>query len=152
MSDTGSAINADKKTVKKKKKKIKWHLLRTAVQSLFFILFIYLLFRTQQQGSDFSFNVNHIFFHLDPLAGITAMLSSRSFIHGMAFGFIVLGVTVVLGRVWCNWICPMGTVLDWVPSRKLSRTTEDIPSYWRQVKYLLLFIIIVMAAFGSLFS
>jgi MauM/NapG family ferredoxin protein len=139
-----------KKTVKRKKSAVKWHIVRSVVQSLFFILFIYLLLRTQQQGSDFSFNINHIFFNLDPLAGIAAMLASRTFVQGMALGLIILVITLLLGRVWCNWICPMGTVLDWVPTRKSTRGIDDIPSYWRQVKYLLLLLIILMAIFGSL--
>jgi MauM/NapG family ferredoxin protein len=150
MSENESILPPVKKTVKKKKSPVKWHIVRSVVQSLFFVLFIFLLLRTQQQGTDFSFNVNHLFFNLDPLAGLSAMIAGREFIRGMALCFIILGMTLVLGRVWCNWICPMGTVLDWVPSRKSTRETKDIPSYWRQVKYLFLFLIIVMAIFGSL--
>jgi MauM/NapG family ferredoxin protein len=44
----------------------------------------------------------------------------------------------------------MGTVLDWMPSRKVNRRNLDIRPFWRQGKYLALFVIIVGAALGSL--
>ncbi len=124
-----------------------WRRLRRAVQILAFILFLALTFSTLQGVSPF---FHDLFFDLDPLLGIAAMLASKTLIVGMLWGLFTLVLTLLLGRVWCGWICPMGSLLDWIPAHKTSRKDKDIPSYWRQVKYLLLFIILAAALFGSL--
>jgi MauM/NapG family ferredoxin protein len=126
----------------------RWHWLRLTVQVLALLLFLYLLLGTTQQLA--TFLPADLFFHIDPLAGISAMLSSRSWIEPLALGAITLLLTIILGRVWCSWICPMGSILDWVPSRRTRKDKLDIPSYWRQGKYFLLFAILVAALFGNL--
>jgi len=108
----------------------KWHWLRQASQILILLLFFYLLLNTRQGTT--TFLPHDLFFRLDPLAGIAAMLASRSWIAPLALGVVTLLLTLALGRVWCGWLCPMGTLLDWTPSRQ---RPKDIPSYWRQVKY-----------------
>jgi len=126
----------------------RWHWPRLAVQILVLLLFLYLLLGTTQQFS--TFLPSDFFFHLDPLIGISSMLISRSWIAPMALGFIFLLLAILVGRVWCSWLCPLGSILDWIPSRHVRRNKLDIPSYWRQVKYFLMFVILIAALFGSL--
>ena len=126
----------------------KWRRLRRVVQVLMLVLFLYLLVGTQQ--GNVTFLPSGFFFNLDPLAGISAMIASRSWIAPMAWGIVTLLLTVVVGRAWCSWICPLGTLLDWTPSRRPKRNKLDIPSYWRQVKYFVLFVILFAAMLGSL--
>ncbi len=136
---------------KRGKRSKKWHRLRLTVQILVMLFFLYLLLGTTQQLS--TFLPPDFFFRLDPLAGISAMLASRTWIAPMALGFITLAITIAFGRTWCSWLCPMGSVLDWVPSRRVRKNNLDkldIPFFWRQVKYFLLFVILVAALFGSL--
>ena len=78
------------------------------------------------------------------------MLASRSWIAPLTLGGITLLMALVLGRVWCGWLCPLGTLLDWTPARSPRKNQMDIPSYWRQVKHLVLFTILLAAVFGSL--
>ena len=135
-------------SVKSKKSSPKWRRIRQAVQIIALLLFLYLLLGTQQGNT--SFLPHDLFFRINPLAGISAMLTSRSWIAPMAWGLATLLLTIVLGRVWCSWVCPLGTLLDWTPSRRPKRSNPDIPSYWRQVKYFLLFTILIAAIMGSL--
>ena len=129
------------------RKSRKWHRLRRAVQVLTLLLFIYLLLGTTQKGIVFS---HDLFFNLDPLAGISAMLASRSWIAPMALGVVTLLLALAVGRAWCSWLCPLGTLLDWTPSRRPSRNRLEVPSYWRQIKYFVLFAILFAALLGSL--
>ncbi|HJX03873.1 MAG TPA: 4Fe-4S binding protein, partial [Dehalococcoidia bacterium] len=124
-----------------------WHRWRQAVQALAFILFLILTFVTLQGVTPF---FHDLFFDLNPLVGIAAMLAGKTLIVGMLWGLFTLVLTLLLGRVWCGWICPLGTILDWVPSRKSGRKEKDLPSYWRYIKYLLLFAILFAALLGSL--
>jgi polyferredoxin len=78
------------------------------------------------------------------------MIASRSWILPLALGGIVLLLTVMVGRAWCSWLCPLGTLLDWTPSRRPKRNKLDTASYWRQIKYGVLFAILIAAALGSL--
>jgi MauM/NapG family ferredoxin protein len=56
----------------------------------------------------------------------------------------------VLGRVWCGWVCPLGTVLEYARFKSARRREKRLPPRLRLAKYLLLVVIVVMAALGSL--
>ncbi len=137
----------DASTKKKQIPSPKWVWARRTVQILFLLAFLFLLLITVQgvtgrlPGS--------LFFHLDPLIGISSMLVGRSWIAPMSLGLITIILSVAIGRVWCGWICPMGTILDWIPSRR-NRKNPAISPTWSQGKYLLLFTILIAAALGNL--
>lgn len=53
------------------------------------------------------------FFRIDPLLGLTTMISTRQIITVMlVYGLPVVILTVLAGRFFCGWICPLGTTLD----------------------------------------
>ncbi len=125
-----------------------WRRLRQAVQLLALLLFVYLLWETSGQSD--TLLPHDLFFRLDPLAAIPAMVASRSWIAPLALAGVTLILTLAVGRAWCGWICPLGTLLDWTPARRPRWKEPDIPSYWRQGKYFLLFTVLLAALFGSL--
>jgi MauM/NapG family ferredoxin protein len=133
-----------KKTVERRRK---WLWLRRTVKILVLGLFFYLLVRTVQVSPPL---FHDLFFNIDPLAGISAMLASRSYIAPMLWGGLTLLAAIVVGRAWCSWICPLGTLLDGTPARRPNPKKPDIPSYWSHIKYFVLFTIILAAIFGSL--
>lgn len=148
MSDTQESItqpaepNADLRRVS-----LKSHRIRRAVQILGFVLFLYLLLGTRQEVKTV---VPHdLFFVLDPLTGIASMLGGRTWIVPMVIGGIAFfAVALFFGRAWCGWLCPMGTVLDWIPSRVLEKKSLKSPGFWRFSRYVLLMIIIFAAVAG----
>ena len=84
--------------------------IRRVSQILFFGLFLFLVFKTayplwNRIPSD-------LLLRLDPLVAGASMLAARRIIPGMAISLIVVGMTILLGRVFCGWICPLGTTLD----------------------------------------
>ena len=121
--------------------------LRPWVQAMAFILFIVILVAAGRV----SFLPADLFFRLDPLVGLAGMLAARRFVLTMLIGgLITLVLTVVAGRVWCGWLCPLGTMLDWVPAHKPGPKESDLNPRWRQVKYFLLGLIILAAVLGNL--
>jgi polyferredoxin len=125
-----------------------WRRVRQITHILFFALFVYLLFAGLQRQTVFP--LVDFFFRINPLSALTAMLASRAWIPRLGWALVIVGLTVLIGRVWCGWICPFGTLLEWITFRKARQRAKPISPHWRTVKYFLLVIILVAALFGNL--
>ena len=119
--------------------------IRKLTQILSFGLFIFLFIQAVYLGQ--SPLESDLFYRLDPLIAATAMIAGRTIIAGLLYSLITLLATLIFGRVWCGWICPMGTVLDWI-SPGTSRKSNPSDK-WRTVKYLLLAVLILAAILGN---
>ncbi len=128
----------------------RWITARKIVQITTLLIVIAVLIMTRRGGWPPD-GVNLIM-RLDPLAVLAQAISSRSFLLGSAVVLLTVLLTVIAGRAWCGWLCPLGTVLDLIPLRK--RTLRDkqpnIANAWRSVKYGLLIVILVAALLGNL--
>jgi polyferredoxin len=87
-----------------------------------------------------------------PLLAVTTMAASRAVIAAFWPAVAVVALTLVLGRVFCGWVCPLGTLFDagdFVIAkvlRKRKREGEEVRHrHWR---ILLLVSVVVFAAFG----
>lgn len=89
-----------------------------------------------------------LYFRLDPLAGFGAMLASRTFITALLLSSVMLALGIIAGRAWCGWLCPLGTILDWVSPRSPRKIEQH--SKWRAYKYALLAVIVTAALLGNL--
>lgn len=138
---------SDSSSGKERGLSLKWIWIRRGSQAFFLILFSILLILTVQGISGRL--PYDLFFHLDPLNGITSMIAGRTFIVPMLLGLVTIISAVVIGRAWCGWVCPLGTVFDWVPSRRTSME-EPVSSRWRMVKYVLLVAVLLGAVLGGL--
>jgi MauM/NapG family ferredoxin protein len=88
-------------------------------------------------------------FRLDPLAMLAQTIASRALLATAALALLTVALTLVFGRVWCGWLCPLGTVLDAIAPRRRRAARESLEP-WRAVKYLTLAVALVAALFGSL--
>jgi polyferredoxin len=126
----------------------RWVRLRQIVQYLFLALFLYLFVITvKDRWSPLPVD---LFYRLDPLAAISASLAGRAIPTKLLWALITLVATLILGRVWCGWVCPMGTVLDLFSFRRAQGNAIRVSPRWRQVKYFLLFAVLISALFASL--
>ncbi len=124
-----------------------WRRIRQAVQVVALLLFVYLLLGTRQGLPTI---VPHdLFFRLDPLAGLAAMLAGRRWIPALALGLATVALAIAVGRAWCGWLCPLGALLDWTRPRN-SPTQADPRGGWRKVKHGVLLIILFAALLGNL--
>lgn len=127
-------------------------MLRKLSQVLALLLFFYLFLQTPYL---YNLNpLNGLFFRLDPLAAITAMLAGRVLIPFFFLSAVVILLTLLFGRAWCGWLCPLGTILEWTTPRlnwmKNERRKEP-PQTWRKMKFFILIAMLVFAFLGSQF-
>ena len=140
---------------KSRKKKLRkgqvsgpWIFFRKTVQYLALFAFIALFVWSSQGGG--AANLINIPMRLDPLLILANLFASRVFLAGSSLALIVLLLTVVFGRAWCGWLCPLGTLLDLF---SLQRARADRPAPadgWRKVKFDLFIVTLVAAIIGNL--
>jgi len=111
---------------------------RIASQIFCLLGFFWLFVATEYRGLDQLPYPVSLLFRIDPLAALADMFAPGSFAWGLLWpALLILAATVLLGRFFCGWICPLGTTLD--GAARLCRPTGTRPRpRWRKVKYLLL--------------
>jgi len=127
-------------------------LLRRIVQSAALLVFFGLILLTRRHGDAGPSLWLQGFFLLDPLVLLLTWLAGHAVPVALLAALGTVVVTALLGRVFCGWFCPLGTihaiagrVLDFCwPRRKQPQHW----SRWQLTKYYLLGAILVMAAFG----
>ena len=133
---------------------LSWINLRKAVQYLTLLGFLALVLATRQGGWDP--DLVNLPMRLDPLAALANLLASRTFLAGSALALLVVLLTLIAGRAWCGWLCPLGTVLDLFPlqgkrgSKGPGADRLVALEAWRSVKYALLLTIVFAALLGVL--
>ena len=136
--------------------------LRRLSQIVFLALFLLLLFKTEFRGSFKAVTGDirlpypvSIFLQADPLASISNVLSTRALYKGLLWSLVIIIPTFFLGRFFCGWICPLGTLnhffSSWKSERKrgLQRIALNRYQRWQTLKYYILVAVLVAAVFGS---
>jgi polyferredoxin len=126
----------------------RWVTTRKLVQYLALAGFIALFVGSRRGG--WPATLVNIPLRIDPLTVLANFISGRTFLMGSALALIVVLLTFILGRVWCGWLCPLGTTLDLISPRRNVKNVPRERFAWRGVKYGLLFVILVAALFGNL--
>ena len=121
--------------------------IRIVTQGLFLLIFLWLFLQTESKGAnDLGYPVK-IFLDADPLIFITTILSSREWYQTFYLAILVIVATVFLGRVFCGWVCPLGTLNNMVGSIKKRRLSTSTVNWYRFKYYVLIFLLV-----SSLFS
>jgi len=89
---------------------------RRICQGFFFILFLWFCVVTtlgDQWWQLRGWPVNWII-QLDPLVGLATLLSTRTVYAGILWGLGTIVLTIILGRFFCGWLCPFGSIHQFV--------------------------------------
>ena len=129
------------------KNKIPSYYWRRLCQLVCLALFFFLFIKTDYSGSDQLEYAANILFRLDPLLALCASVAGGVLISLMWPALITIVLTIVLGRFFCGWVCPMGTLID--GCHKLIRPKDDgRDRKCRSWKFYLLGFLIIGAWFG----
>ncbi len=97
-----------------------------------------------------------LFLWLDPLAGIGTALATHTLYRPLLWGVLVLVLTMVLGRFFCGWVCPFGSLhhfVGYLAHRQAGVAKKIELNRYRpaqRIKYFCLIVLLFMAAFPSL--
>lgn len=88
---------------------------------------------------------------LDPLVAVVTMIGSGTIIVTMLWAITTIVISLIFGRVFCGYICPLGTLIDffdWVFLRKPAKKENNDPKPNRNIKYFIL-IGVLLASFAG---
>jgi polyferredoxin len=122
--------------------------IRRISQIAFFLLFVWLLARAKMNYSSGADTrplhpVNY-FFKLDPLVFLVNLLTGHALYPALIWSLVILIPTLFLGRFFCGWICPLGSlnqILGGIRSKSMGRKTlieANRYKKWQAAKYYLL--------------
>ena len=137
--------------------------IRRLSQIFFLLLFFYLLFQTEYRGG-FSKDITSpiridspikFFFEIDPLTAIATVITTHSLYKTLFWALIIICGTILIGRLFCGWICPMGTlhqIFSTVsPAQKGAERIRVNKGHPNQIiKYYILILFLTAAIFTSL--
>ena len=117
---------------------------RRIAQALFLLLFLFLFIQTESKGNDVLGYPVRLFLDFDPLIFATTVLSAHTGAKAFYFSVITIAVTLLFGRVFCGWACPLGTLNNIVGSiREKAHAREG--RNWYRVKYFILIGVVASA-------
>ena len=90
--------------------------MQIACLALFILLFVNTRFREHVEPDASA----HVFFHLDPLILAGTFLASYAVPAAALLALVTLAATLLFGRIFCGWICPLGTInhfVGWLRNR-----------------------------------
>jgi polyferredoxin/formate hydrogenlyase subunit 6/NADH:ubiquinone oxidoreductase subunit I len=126
---------------------------RIASQVFFFAAFILAVWATWTTRLE-GYPVSRLL-EFNPLVTISTGLATGYIYRALGWALLIIGLTFLFGRVFCNWICPYGTLhqfIGWAfnirkhPDRWKSNRYKKIYN----LKYMILIVFIIMSAFGAL--
>ncbi len=120
---------------------------RITAQVLSLLGFLWLFLQTEYRGTDELAYPVSLLFRLDPLALLAALFApGESNLLSLWPAFLLLVLTFLFGRFFCSWLCPLGTVFDFL-GKPLRRPGKAIPG-WPRAKYYLLLALCVASLCG----
>jgi MauM/NapG family ferredoxin protein len=135
--------------------------IRRISQIAFFFLFVWLLARAKMNyssGADTrTLHPVNYFFKLDPLVSLVNLLAGHALYLTLTWSLVILIPTFFLGRFFCGWICPLGSLnqfLGGIRSKSMGRKAlieANRYKKWQTAKYFLLIAGLLAALFrGSI--
>jgi len=115
-------------------------------QFLFLALFVFLFIITDYRGKDEITVAVNSFFRANPLVLVSYVLAVKGFTMLLLPALLMAIFTVILGRFFCGWICPLGTVIDLI-TRSIPKSAP-IRFLKGSFRHYLLFTLLAIALFS----
>lgn len=140
--------------------------IRRISQILFFLIFFWLILKTNFDIGLQALKTADIMLpypvsialEFDPLTALGTLLSSGTIYKGLLWSLLILIPTIFMGRFFCGWICPLGSLNHWIseipsqrPGRKgKGKINSNRYKKYQRIKYYIFLIFIGAAFMGTL--
>lgn len=121
------------------------------ISQIFFLLLFFILFLLASYPLTSRIPVD-FFLRLDPLLWLSTTFAAKTFVLHSIPPLILLLLTVLLGRFFCGWICPLGTVIDGSDRVIHAQSRNTSVTHFRWVKMGVLVVILLAALFSVQFA
>jgi polyferredoxin len=111
-------------------------------QFLFLLLFLVLFIQTEYRGHDNISAAVNSFFRADPLVLASYLAAVKSYTPLLFPALLMIFFTLLLGRFFCGWICPLGTLIDLL-NKHIGKSKKTILFLKGDFKYWLLISLLV---------
>ena len=128
-----------------------WVHWRRISQLAFFGLFVVLLAQTEYRGTNLISWPVGLFLRFDPLLALSAGLADGLWARFFLPSLLLVALTLLLGRFFCGWVCPLGTTLQaggWLLGRAGFAPRRHAFHPLQRIKYLLLAALLLLAFLG----
>jgi MauM/NapG family ferredoxin protein len=126
---------------------------RTILQGLSLLLFsVFFVFAAYGLPDWFPAD---LYLRLDPLLGLNAIIAARELVGRALWSLLLLGSTLLVGRFFCAYVCPMGASIDLLDAFLFGKKARPEPkpaATLRKIKYVALLLIAGAALAGVSFS
>ena len=83
---------------------------------------------------------------------VATALTTHTIYRNLVWGLVIIAITMMLGRVWCNWMCPFGILhhlFGWIGNRRNTKQMIEVNRY-RKIYAIKYYILAAMLAMASL--
>lgn len=90
------------------------------------------------------------FLEISPLHSISILLSSGTIYKGLILSLYTIILTLIFGRIFCGWVCPLGTInqfISWLFHKKSDYKINVYKNIYK-IKYYLLFFFLISSIFS----
>jgi len=115
-------------------------------QLIFLAIFIILFANTEYRGKDEISAAINSFFRANPLVVISYIFAVKAVTILLIPGIMMILASAILGRFFCGWICPLGTIIDLTTGT--IRKSVPLKFLKGRFKYYLLFTPLAAALFN----
>jgi len=93
-----------------------------------------------------------LFLEATPLVAVATALTTHTIYRNLVWGLVIIALTMMLGRVWCNWMCPFGILhhlFGIIGNRRNTKQMIEVNRY-RKIYAIKYYILAAMLAMASL--
>jgi len=103
--------------------------IRRVSQIIFFLIFFWLILKTNFEVNFNPDNLSEIILpypvsialEFSPLVALATLLANETVFKGLLWSLVILIPTIFMGRFFCGWICPLGTLNHWISEIRSER-------------------------------
>ena len=140
--------------------------IRRFSQILFFVIFFWLILKTNFEVNFNPDDLSEIILpypvsmalEFSPLVALATLLANGTVFKGLLWSLVILIPTIFLGRFFCGWICPLGTLNHWLSAirserikrKGKKRILSNKYKKYQRIKYYIFLSFIAAALLGTL--